>query len=351
MRVFSQLLAIAAIMSMATMAHAQLTWDEAADGGGDAGDFPAGTFQTTAGGEMYNMLTGNNAGDIDAYEFTVTDAPNFFIEDQGGNDTQSFTFNTDGSPLFANDDNPSGAFGFSFGFGDANSHTGIIIGAPGTVTNGSSYVLCIGGFGDTANGSGGGTVFEDDGGDFSALVGPTGQDFVSWNAGAGPGAYSLVMTGAHFGTAGGGGGFVPPSSYTVFRGNELSGARGDFAESDDVKASYNPGFTINSLEAPVWLVFDATAGGATAFRCESSAGTPGLEYTAEAWNWNTHSYDVIGVQAEAFNTDQIVEFNITPADHIDSTTNAVRGRVGWRKAGFTINFPWTANVDQCGWVQ
>ena len=69
--------------------------------------------------------------------------------------------------------------------------------------------------------------------------------------------------------------FVPPSDYTVFRGIELNGALTDFANSDDVSASYNPGFTIIATEAPVSLVFDANAPTANEFVVESSAMTPG----------------------------------------------------------------------------
>ena len=144
--------------------------------------------------------------------------------------------------------------------------------------------------------------------------------------------------------------FAPPSSFNVFRGVQLSGSDSDFASSDDVVASYNPGFTLNSEEAPVWLEFFAAAPSATNFRVESSAGTPGLEYTVEAFNFVTNSYDVIGTQTETFNTDQVVEFAVVADDHID-TNGDVQSRVGWRSVGFTINFPWVVNVDQTGWTQ
>ena len=143
---------------------------------------------------------------------------------------------------------------------------------------------------------------------------------------------------------------APPSSFNVFRGVQLSGSDSDFASSDDVVASYNPGFTLNSEEAPVWLEFFAAAPSATNFRVESSAGTPGLEYTVEAFNFVTNSYDVIGTQTETFNTDQVVEFAVVADDHID-TNGDVQSRVDWRSVGFTINFPWVVNVDQTGWTQ
>ena len=147
----------------------------------------------------------------------------------------------------------------------------------------------------------------------------------------------------------GGGGFVPPAQYTVFRGIELNGAIGDYSTSDDVRASYNPGFVINNTEAPVWLVFDGNAAGATSFRVESQAGTPGLTYTMEAFNFVTGQLEVIGTQDESFNNDVVTTFPIG-ADNVD-TNGDVRSRVGWRQTGFTINFPWVVQVDQVGWNQ
>ena len=147
-----------------------------------------------------------------------------------------------------------------------------------------------------------------------------------------------------------GGGFVEPTAFTTFRGIQLSGTLADFASSDDVSATYNPGFTINSTEAPVWLIFDGVAPSATSFRVESNAGTPGLTYTVEAFNFNTNAFEVIGTQTESFNSDGMFDFNLVPADHIDAAGN-VQARVGWRQTGFTINFPWEVRVDQAGWNQ
>lgn len=144
--------------------------------------------------------------------------------------------------------------------------------------------------------------------------------------------------------------FVPTESFMVFRGLQLSAALSDFQESDDVVASFNPGFTVNNSEAPVWLIFDAVAAGATDFLIESNAGTPGLSYTVEAFNWAIADFDVISVEDETFNTDSVNTFAIVAADHIDSG-GEVRARVGWRQTGFTINFPWVVNVDQVGWEQ
>ena len=198
MRLVVKLLPCAAIMAMATVASADV-WDEIANGGGDAGDFPNGGFQTQVGLTIFDIITGNNADGIDSYKITITDAANFFIHDEGGFDTKAFLWNLDGSPKMANDDNPSGLFGFSFGFGDANTHTGNILGNPGKVANGEQYILSVGAFGDTANDAAGTRMFIDDLGDFPALTGPTGAGPFSFYSAAGAGTYRIILSGAHLG--------------------------------------------------------------------------------------------------------------------------------------------------------
>ncbi len=144
------------------------------------------------------------------------------------------------------------------------------------------------------------------------------------------------------------GGYVPPAAFSVFRGIIVKAAILDFADSDNVRAVFNPGFTLTAYEAPVWLIFDASASSAMDFLVESSASSPGLTYTVEAWNWNTSHYDVIGIHSESFPADSIWIFPVVAADHVDAE-GRVRSRVGWRKTSFTIIYPWEVRVDQVGW--
>lgn len=196
----SRMLACIAIMSLATVASADV-WDEFANGGGDAGAFPGGSFQTQSSATVFDSITGDNSDGIDSYLITVTDASSFFIQDTGGNDTQAFVWDTAGNALFANDDDPSGAFGFSFGFGNPSAHPGNVIGAPADLANGDQIILSVGAFGDIATGAGAtGDAFLDDGGDFAAVRAGSGEAFAGYAAG-GAGAYNIQLTGAQFGTA------------------------------------------------------------------------------------------------------------------------------------------------------
>lgn len=144
-------------------------------------------------------------------------------------------------------------------------------------------------------------------------------------------------------------------SLNVFRGIQLSGALADTFESDDNSVNFNPGFVINSEEAPVWLIFDgalATAATSLSLQAESNAGTPGIEATLEAFNWTTSDYDVVDVSDTSFGTDAVVSVDLTAgiADYVGAS-NEVRARIGWRRTGFTINFPWEVRLDQLVWNQ
>ena len=136
-------------------------------------------------------------------------------------------------------------------------------------------------------------------------------------------------------------------SINVLRGVVVAGDLAEVQESDDIYLRLNPGFIINSLEAPAWVEFSGTAPNSNVVEVESQAGTPGLTYTVEAWNWVLRDYEEIGTQSEQFNIDQIVSLPMV-ADHVNSD-GSVQTRVGWRQTGFTINFPWEVRIDQVDW--
>ena len=144
-----------------------------------------------------------------------------------------------------------------------------------------------------------------------------------------------------------GGGCQFPTVYTKFRGNEIgTPVVGDFAGNTDdctgdgTAASYNPGFVINNTEAPVWLVFDYAAASSGSVQVTSQAGTPNLEIAVEYWDGSM--YVEIGPRIlESFGSYTTESFSL-------GGVSADRIRVGWRKAGFTINFPWQVDVDAVG---
>ena len=147
------------------------------------------------------------------------------------------------------------------------------------------------------------------------------------------------------------GGFVPPTSFSLFRGVSSSGGDlSDFQFSDDIRAGFRVGFRLNSSEAPAMLIFDSVAPDATSFSLESNAGSIGYEITFEAFNWNTNQFDVIGVASQSFNQDVVNSADLVPADHV-APGGEVRSRLGWRVVGFPINGPQEIRIDQVGWNQ
>ena len=140
----------------------------------------------------------------------------------------------------------------------------------------------------------------------------------------------------------------PADSFTVFRGELQSGGLAETTTSDDQYLSVRPGFTLNTSEAPVWLIFDALLSLTNhEMLVESQANTPNLTMTAEMFNWNSSQYETVGTKLESFNADSIETFTLT-SNHFD-TDGLAMARLGWRRTGFTLLFPWEISVDQVVW--
>ena len=154
-------------------------------------------------------------------------------------------------------------------------------------------------------------------------------------------------------------GYVVPSvnrtqAFNVFRGVAAGGELEDVLDSDDSYISFRPGFTLSSTEAPVWLEFDGALLSQISVlftNIESSVNTPGLTQTIEMFDWSDGGYSVVDATDASFNTDTVFSIDVSSgiADFIRPDTNLVRTRVGWRRTGFTILFPWEVRVDQVTW--
>ena len=145
---------------------------------------------------------------------------------------------------------------------------------------------------------------------------------------------------------------TPPSFFpqdaTVLRGFEVSGEFDDVCASDDTRWVFNPGFVLNSSEAPVWIEFEAEPIVEFDVFIESQAGTPGLTLTIEEFNFSTGVFEVIAEESESFNVD--VERRFETSGH-ESDSGLIRFRAGWRQTGLTMNFPWEIRIDSFFWLR
>ena len=151
---------------------------------------------------------------------------------------------------------------------------------------------------------------------------------------------------------------IPPNAFQAFRGSYVSGDLNSLAESDDEDLCYQPGFIINSSEAPVWLTFSGTLPSdnpnSLSFNIESSASTVGLTYTVEMRDQTARGevWIEIGAVEETNNVDTVETFDLTSDidTYVNSKTGQIQARVGWRKTGFVLQYPWTVCIDQVFWT-
>ncbi len=99
-----------AVAALIASAGAQ-TWDETADGGGDAGDLPSTAQITNTGSpQPLSAITGTIASstDVDMYQIIIKDPTSFKAWTTGVlSDSQLWLFDSFGNALWHNDDRPS----------------------------------------------------------------------------------------------------------------------------------------------------------------------------------------------------------------------------------------------------
>jgi hypothetical protein len=148
---------------------------------------------------------------------------------------------------------------------------------------------------------------------------------------------------------------IPPYDLNVIRGFHVSGDIFDVTESDDSYLQYNPGFTLNPMEPPVWTEFQGTLPTdeplTLAFLLEAHANTPGLVQTIEIFNYDTNSYEEINLGLATTSDSTVVvaaEGNVRRFVETDSAN--VRARIAWKAPGLVSLFPWTVSMDQVAWL-
>ena len=165
------------------------TWTES----GDAPDLLPG--QETSGSGALTQIDGNHdANDADLYKITISDAGTFSATTVGGTslDTQLFLFDSNGMGISHNDDDPQGG-------GLQSRITGVFVPGPGV------YYLAVSTWNMDPN-STGGLIFQSTPFNIEHPAdGPgAGSPLLNWTpGGTTAGTYSIFLTGAGFGNAGG----------------------------------------------------------------------------------------------------------------------------------------------------
>ena len=146
---------------------------------------------------------------------------------------------------------------------------------------------------------------------------------------------------------------LAPSSFAVVRGALVGGSNTDLGAADDSYLAFNPGFTLNSSEPPVWLNFSSqtqiNAPSSMDVLFETGANTPGIFQIIEVFNFNAGVWEELDARPVQ-TVDSIVNLSLTGAlTRLVSGSGEVRLSANWRRVGFTILFPWEARIDHVQW--
>ncbi len=149
---------------------------------------------------------------------------------------------------------------------------------------------------------------------------------------------------------------TPATDFNIIRGLQIGGSIADVSDSDDNYLKFRPGFTLNALEPPVWLEFEAIS--ATGhplgiqFKAETNATTSNIQQVIELYNFVDDIYESVDTRLSSVNTDSIVELDLEGGEisrFVEPDTGIVRARMSWKAVGFIFQYPWTINIDQVLW--
>ena len=141
----------------------------------------------------------------------------------------------------------------------------------------------------------------------------------------------------------------PPQSFNSIRGVFLEGNLASLSASDNDLLRYNPGFTLNNSESPVWTEFTTVVSDPAntqemTISLETNTSTPGLSMMVEVFDQQNNNYQIVeALGSHAFGT-QTTSITLTNPDYLNAA-GELKTRVGFRQTGFTIQFPWTVGYD------
>jgi M6 family metalloprotease-like protein len=146
---------------------------------------------------------------------------------------------------------------------------------------------------------------------------------------------------------------LPATSFTVVRGNLLSGGLPQVLASDDQKLTVASGITLNQTEPPVWLEFETTApfNLPFAFRFELEARSSSvMRQRLRLFNYTSGAWDTVS-DRDSSTTDTFVEANVwsNPGRYWHPTTRRMLARLEYFPDRPILGWPFTVQLDQAVW--
>ncbi len=141
---------------------------------------------------------------------------------------------------------------------------------------------------------------------------------------------------------------LPPSDFAVERGLLVSGGLGDVVASDNSYMVFRPGFTLNSSEDPVRIVYSAHSAfspiSEIKLKVEAHASLVGLVRRIDLWNFPLNRWDVISETNEATG-DNTTALDILGGQSYADVNGLVKLRVRWKAAGPIASSSWNTSTD------
>jgi hypothetical protein len=146
-----------------------------------------------------------------------------------------------------------------------------------------------------------------------------------------------------------------PNSFSLFRGNLISGGLSELLASDDQRLVAQAGLTLFAGESPLQLVVTGTSPMEEPcelrFAVEAHVSTPGLRQTVYLFNYVTGQYEEVGFWPGSV-SDSIAEVTVTtnPERFVQPGTREIKAKIAYTQVGLVLHWPWYAHFDHTYWT-
>lgn len=145
---------------------------------------------------------------------------------------------------------------------------------------------------------------------------------------------------------------IAPDSFSLARGNLVSGGLTELANSDDSRFIAKAGTIPFLTDYPVQLIITGTAPSATPtdlkIKVEGQVQFLHIGQTIELFNYVTNAYDTVDFR-EGTLADQVAEITVaTPSNYISGTLQ-MKARIKYRATGSVPISAWLTRIDQAVW--
>lgn len=147
---------------------------------------------------------------------------------------------------------------------------------------------------------------------------------------------------------------IPPASYTLNRGVQISGSLASLLADDDNRLNLRPGIVFSTSQAPIEFEVTATADSTTPIKIDirsvARASAATIQERLELYNYTSGIFELVDARMLTASDTSFTAVSTGNLNRFVGPNRAVRARFSYRATGPVFAYPWTVGIDQVAFI-